>query len=265
MSREDEDLAVRYLENLPKVPRFSMIIMCLSSTDKAGMSFVNILLLYHIPNDWCLSILHILELCYLASCQFLHTLEHAMHLLSPPQGTCLYIWYMVFLNALQYSPWYFVDPCPDDLLSCTLAYSTDAWSGTTLTCILQYGLVIIVRTFFFPPFTTELAKIWDEVFSRGTSENAKILYALRLKYGLKQWGRPSLAWWPEHFEVCTCSEAWLWASITTILAALFMAFYRERLGNQYALMCLCIHWILNHVALMKWAWWTIKLAFFLFL
>nr|GMD48344.1 RNA polymerase II-associated protein 3 isoform X1 [Ipomoea batatas] len=64
---EDEDLAVRYLENLPKVPRFSMIIMCLSSSDKA-----------------------------------------------------------------------------------------------------------------------ELAKIWDEVFSRGTSKNSNILYALRLKYGLKQ-------------------------------------------------------------------------------
>nr|GMD47046.1 RNA polymerase II-associated protein 3 isoform X2 [Ipomoea batatas] len=32
---EDEDLAVRYLENLPKVPRFSMIIMCVSSSDKA--------------------------------------------------------------------------------------------------------------------------------------------------------------------------------------------------------------------------------------
>nr|GLL37392.1 RNA polymerase II-associated protein 3 [Ipomoea trifida] len=32
---EDEDLAVRFLENLPKVPRFSMIIMCLSSSDKA--------------------------------------------------------------------------------------------------------------------------------------------------------------------------------------------------------------------------------------
>ncbi|VFQ84924.1 unnamed protein product [Cuscuta campestris] len=65
--REDEELAVKYLENLPKVPRFNMIIMCLSSSDKA-----------------------------------------------------------------------------------------------------------------------ELAKIWDEVFSRGTAENAKILSALRMKYGLNQ-------------------------------------------------------------------------------
>jgi len=34
---EDVDLAVNYLDNLTKVPRFDMIIMCLSSEDKAGM------------------------------------------------------------------------------------------------------------------------------------------------------------------------------------------------------------------------------------
>ncbi|CAH9116339.1 unnamed protein product [Cuscuta epithymum] len=67
--REDENLALGYLENLPKVPRFDMIIMCLSSSDKA-----------------------------------------------------------------------------------------------------------------------ELLKMWDEVFSRGTSVHAKILHALRLKYGLNQSG-----------------------------------------------------------------------------
>ncbi|XP_075087015.1 uncharacterized protein LOC107830436 isoform X2 [Nicotiana tabacum] len=36
-SIEDMDLAIRYLENLTKVPRFDMIIMCLSSTDKAEL------------------------------------------------------------------------------------------------------------------------------------------------------------------------------------------------------------------------------------
>lgn len=34
---EDVDLAVNYLDNLTKVPRFNMIAMCLSSEDKAGM------------------------------------------------------------------------------------------------------------------------------------------------------------------------------------------------------------------------------------
>lgn len=34
---EEIDLAVKYLENLTKVPRFDMLIMCLSSKDKAGM------------------------------------------------------------------------------------------------------------------------------------------------------------------------------------------------------------------------------------
>ncbi|KAA8545252.1 hypothetical protein F0562_020036 [Nyssa sinensis] len=34
---EEMDLAVKYLENLAKVPRFDMIIMCLSSTDKADL------------------------------------------------------------------------------------------------------------------------------------------------------------------------------------------------------------------------------------
>lgn len=35
--REEVDLAIKYLENLTKVPRFDMLIMCLSSTEKAGM------------------------------------------------------------------------------------------------------------------------------------------------------------------------------------------------------------------------------------
>ncbi|KAI4369355.1 hypothetical protein MLD38_017802 [Melastoma candidum] len=35
--REDRDLAVKYLENLATVPRFDMLIMCLSSSDKADM------------------------------------------------------------------------------------------------------------------------------------------------------------------------------------------------------------------------------------
>ncbi|CAL5399312.1 unnamed protein product [Camellia sinensis] len=35
---EEMDLAVKYLENLAKVSRFDMIIMCLSSTDKTGIS-----------------------------------------------------------------------------------------------------------------------------------------------------------------------------------------------------------------------------------
>ncbi|KAK2639617.1 hypothetical protein Ddye_027412 [Dipteronia dyeriana] len=34
---EEIDLAVKYLENLTKVPRFDMLIMCLSSTDKADL------------------------------------------------------------------------------------------------------------------------------------------------------------------------------------------------------------------------------------
>ncbi|KAK3198906.1 hypothetical protein Dsin_022321 [Dipteronia sinensis] len=34
---EEMDLAVKYLENLTKVPRFDMLIMCLSSTDKADL------------------------------------------------------------------------------------------------------------------------------------------------------------------------------------------------------------------------------------
>ncbi|XP_038703208.1 RNA polymerase II-associated protein 3 isoform X3 [Tripterygium wilfordii] len=34
---EDMDLAVKYLENLTKVPRFSILIMCLSSVDKADL------------------------------------------------------------------------------------------------------------------------------------------------------------------------------------------------------------------------------------
>ncbi|KAK0601384.1 hypothetical protein LWI29_023760 [Acer saccharum] len=34
---EEMDLAVKYLENLIKVPRFDMLIMCLSSTDKADL------------------------------------------------------------------------------------------------------------------------------------------------------------------------------------------------------------------------------------
>lgn len=34
---EDIDLAANYLDNLTKVPRFDMIVMCLSSEDKAGM------------------------------------------------------------------------------------------------------------------------------------------------------------------------------------------------------------------------------------
>lgn len=38
---EDVDLAIRYLENLIKIPRFDMIIMCLSSSDKAGRSIVS--------------------------------------------------------------------------------------------------------------------------------------------------------------------------------------------------------------------------------
>ena len=37
LGREEMDLAVKYLENLPKVSRFDMIIMCLSSTERAGM------------------------------------------------------------------------------------------------------------------------------------------------------------------------------------------------------------------------------------
>lgn len=36
--REDMALGVEYLQNLTKIPRFDMIIMCLSSADKAGMS-----------------------------------------------------------------------------------------------------------------------------------------------------------------------------------------------------------------------------------
>ena len=34
---DDMVLAVKYLENLTKVPRFDMLIMCLSSTDTSGM------------------------------------------------------------------------------------------------------------------------------------------------------------------------------------------------------------------------------------
>lgn len=34
---EDMDLAVKYLENLTKIPRFDMIMMCLSSSDKADL------------------------------------------------------------------------------------------------------------------------------------------------------------------------------------------------------------------------------------
>ncbi|KAF3651726.1 hypothetical protein FXO38_16455, partial [Capsicum annuum] len=37
---EDMNLAIRYLEDLTKVPRFDMIIMCLSSTDKSVISNV---------------------------------------------------------------------------------------------------------------------------------------------------------------------------------------------------------------------------------
>ncbi|EOY11663.1 Tetratricopeptide repeat (TPR)-like superfamily protein, putative isoform 4 [Theobroma cacao] len=35
--REEVDLAIKYLENLTKVPRFDMLIMCLSSTEKADL------------------------------------------------------------------------------------------------------------------------------------------------------------------------------------------------------------------------------------
>ncbi|KAF9619810.1 hypothetical protein IFM89_009561 [Coptis chinensis] len=35
--REETELAVRYLDNLAKVPRFDLLIMCLSATDKSGM------------------------------------------------------------------------------------------------------------------------------------------------------------------------------------------------------------------------------------
>ncbi|XP_021282200.1 RNA polymerase II-associated protein 3 isoform X2 [Herrania umbratica] len=35
--REEVDLAIKYLENLSKVPRFDMLIMCLSSTEKADL------------------------------------------------------------------------------------------------------------------------------------------------------------------------------------------------------------------------------------
>ncbi|KAL0335434.1 UNVERIFIED_CONTAM: hypothetical protein Sradi_4755300 [Sesamum radiatum] len=38
---EDMALGVEYLQNLAKIPRFDMIIMCLSPTDKAGMSTAN--------------------------------------------------------------------------------------------------------------------------------------------------------------------------------------------------------------------------------
>lgn len=37
---EDVDLAIRYLENLTKIPRFDMIIMCLSSSDKAELTSI---------------------------------------------------------------------------------------------------------------------------------------------------------------------------------------------------------------------------------
>lgn len=40
LDRDETELAVKYLENLPKVPRFNMIIMCLSPADKSGMSSV---------------------------------------------------------------------------------------------------------------------------------------------------------------------------------------------------------------------------------
>lgn len=33
---EDMDFAVKYIENLTKVPRFNMIAMCLTSTEKNG-------------------------------------------------------------------------------------------------------------------------------------------------------------------------------------------------------------------------------------
>lgn len=38
---EDMDLAVKYIENLTKVPRFNMIVMCLTSREKNGTSFVS--------------------------------------------------------------------------------------------------------------------------------------------------------------------------------------------------------------------------------
>ena len=34
---DDMDFSVKYLENLTEVPRFDMLIMCLSSTDTSGM------------------------------------------------------------------------------------------------------------------------------------------------------------------------------------------------------------------------------------
>ena len=33
---EEMDLAVSFLENLTKVPRFDILVMCLTSTDRAG-------------------------------------------------------------------------------------------------------------------------------------------------------------------------------------------------------------------------------------
>uniref|UniRef100_A0A803KMY2 RNA-polymerase II-associated protein 3-like C-terminal domain-containing protein n=1 Tax=Chenopodium quinoa TaxID=63459 RepID=A0A803KMY2_CHEQI len=49
---EETELAVKYLENLTKIPRFDMIIMCLSPADKAGHGMRNFLAMLLLLNMW---------------------------------------------------------------------------------------------------------------------------------------------------------------------------------------------------------------------
>ncbi|KAL8545428.1 hypothetical protein ACS0TY_005550 [Phlomoides rotata] len=60
---EDMALAVEYLQNLPKIPRFGMIIMCLSSTDKADLAKIWNEVFTEATTDYA-DILHNLRLIY---------------------------------------------------------------------------------------------------------------------------------------------------------------------------------------------------------
>lgn len=124
--REEMALGIEYLQSFSKVPRFNMIIMCLSPSDKAGMSFI------------------------------------------------FYLQWYLLLSFKQYYKICFV----------VMLYGTNKLTKTSKVALVAVLLQYICQAHVY--LKTDLSKIWNEVFSKGTAEYAEILGNLRPKYGISQ-------------------------------------------------------------------------------